>query len=68
MSMIAFFTITEKQLEALSCMLIFVISILYLVTTYPNVNQTNLFEDEENIFNIEEISEFRAAEIINNWR
>ena len=50
LSMIAFFTITDKQLEALCCAVIFVLSILYLVTTYPNVNSTNLFEDEENKF------------------
>jgi hypothetical protein len=66
--MIAFFTITEKQLEALVCTLVFVLSIFYIVTTYPNVNSTNLFEDEENKFNCESLSELRMIEIINNWR
>jgi len=53
LSMIAFFVISEKPLEALICSLIFVISILYLVTTYPSVNSTNLFESEEEKFKID---------------
>lgn len=53
LSMIAFFVISEKPLEALICSLIFVISILFLVTTYPSVNSTNLFESEEEKFKID---------------
>jgi hypothetical protein len=53
LSMIAFFVISEKPLEALICSLIFVISILFLVTTYPSVNSTNLFESEEDKFTID---------------
>lgn len=67
--MIAFFMITEKQIEALCCLLVFVLSILYLVTTYPNVNSTNLFDDEENKFDVdEEELNLNISEIINNWR
>jgi hypothetical protein len=50
LSMIAFFVITDRQDEALCCTLIFIVSILYLVTTYPDVNSTNLFEAEDETF------------------
>ena len=66
LSMIAFFTITEKQLEALVCTFIFIFSVLYLVATYPEVNRTNLFESEDEKFALEEDLQF--IETINNWR
>lgn len=71
--MIAFFTITEKQQEALMCLLIFIASILFLVTTYPAVNATNWFESEEEKFMVEKIDDEddydeRFNEIVNNWR
>lgn len=66
--MIAFFTISEKQLEALACTLIFVVSILYLVTTYPSVNQTNLFESEEDKFVVEDEDEAHLQDVVASWR
>lgn len=68
LSMIAFFVITDRQDEALCCTLIFIVSILYLVTTYPDVNSTNLFEAEDEKFQIDEEEDDRMAEVINNWR
>jgi hypothetical protein len=66
--MIAFFTISEKTLEALICTAIFIVSILYLVTTYPSVNSTNLFESEDDKFKFDEEDDSHLNEIIANWR
>ena len=65
--MIAFFTITEKQGEALACTLIFVLSIFFTVTTYSKVVSINLFKnDEESIFTNDD--EFGQVKAITNWR
>jgi hypothetical protein len=66
--MIAFFTITEKQLYALICTAIFVTSILYLVTTYPEVNSTNLFENEDQTFKIDDEDSLKFNQTVNSWR
>lgn len=68
MSMIAFFVITERQGEALCCTLIFILSTLYIAFTYPDVNSTNLFEAEDEKFNVDDENETRVFEAINNWR
>ena len=66
--MIAFFIITERQEEALCVTLIFILSTLYIAFTYPDVNSTNLFETEDDKFQVDDESEVRVFEAINNWR
>ena len=62
----AFFTMMNRNEEAVACTVIFVVSIFYIVIKYEPVNDQSLFGDTEGVSF--DIGASELSPVIDKWR